>query len=290
MKNNTFQSVEPDDKKLPFICILQDNKDKQIILPHWHDTYEIDYVLNSKNQNFYLDGSIFDQQKGEIVCVNPYQVHGLTLPQDSARLAITLVIPLAFLDSVNISQLNLRIQNRILDKKNKHYLLVIKLFKELYQILLSKENDDITRMEEIGIVYSILGMLFHYFSQKDSVKFKNYSSEKIIYIKKTLIWLQDNYMNPISNSDLAKNISLSTSYFSHLFKETVGKSPQEYLETIRVAHARQLIQNEKETMTEIAIKTGFPNTKSMIRSFKKYMNITPYQYRLNQKKAGYDIF
>jgi AraC-type DNA-binding domain-containing proteins len=289
MNKNMFQPVQPNNKKLPFGCRLQVDKTKQIILPHWHDTYEIDYVIQSSNQNFYLDGKTFDQSTNEIVCVNPYQIHGLNLPNDENRVAITLMIPLLFLDNLNINKLDLQIQNRIIDSKNEHYLLLKSLFRELYSILTVPE-DVLSRTEEIGLVSAILGILFRYFSKKTAFVLNNYSSKRIRYIRDVLEWLNSNYMNDVSIAEMAQRISLSESYFSHVFKQTVGQSPLNYLSSLRAVHAQQIIQNEDRTMTEIASMVGFSNVKSMNETFKKDLGITPYQYKIQQKKAGFDIF
>lgn len=289
MNKNMFQPVEPNNKKLPFGCRLQVDKTRQIILPHWHDTYEIDYVIQSSNQNFYLNGNTFDQSMNEIVCVNPYQVHGLNLPNDENRVAITLMIPLLFLDNLNINKLDLQIQNRIKDSENEHYLLLKSLFRELYSILTVSE-DVLSRTEEIGLVSAILGILFRYFSKKTSIVMNNYSSKRIRYIREVLDWLNSNYMNDISVAEMAGKISLSESYFNHIFKQTVGQSPLNYLNSLRAIHARQMIQNEDKTMTEIANTVGFSNTKAMNKTFKKDLGITPYQYKIHRKKAGFDIF
>ncbi|WP_334333344.1 AraC family transcriptional regulator [Companilactobacillus sp. HBUAS59544] len=289
MTKEKFEMVVPNDQRLPFGCRLQTNPNKQIILPHWHDTYEIDYVVNSQNQNFYLDGKTFNQKKGEIVCVNPYQIHGLTLPKDENRVAITLMIPLALLDKLNINKLDFRIQNRIFEPSNQRYLFLVSLFDELTRILRCAD-DTFLRTEKIGLVYAILGILFKDFSKPDKLVFDNFANNRLDYIKQSLEWLGDNYMYQIRIDDLAKQVKLSNSYFSHLFKQITGQTPQTYLTGIRLAHARQIIQNTDLTMTQIALKTGFSNVKAMNTAFKKNFGMTPYQYKLEQQKAGFDIF
>lgn len=290
MKVSKFLPVEPEDKRLPFNCVLFTNQAAHQVESHWHDTYEIDYVISGMNANFYLNEKTFNQKAGEIVCINPYEIHGLDLPKTKNRIAMTVMIPIAFLEQVNINNFQLKLINLIPKSDNKNYLLLHQLFNELYHLLSLKNEDQLIRVEKIGIVYTILGILFRHFAQRDDQIPENYASNRYIYIQKALKWLQNNYMQEVSIRKLASQVSLSSSYFSHIFKQVVGKTPQNYLQEIRVAHARQLIQNNDVTMTQIAIEVGFANTKAMNKAFKKVMKITPYQYKLKKQKAGFDIF
>lgn len=81
-------------------------------------------------------------------------------------------------------------------------------------------------------------------------------------------------------STTALHFKLSPSYLSTLYKEETGSSLLDCINTVRIEHAIELLKTQ-ESITDIAVHTGFTNSGSFIRTFKKYMGITPGQYRLN---------
>lgn len=291
MKTTKFESVTPDNYKLPFNCILHTRTDAHQIFNHWHDTYEIDYVFSGQNENFYLDGKVFNQRPHEIVCVNPYEIHGMNLSKDKKRLAMTIMVPLAFLNDIKINQDNSHIQNRIFAPDNSKYQFLVLLFNELKNIMEDNpKSQEQHKAEEIGLVFTILGILFSDFSSPNKLNLKITEKKEIKNISAALSWIDKNYFSQISNDDLSEQLALSTSYFEHVFKDSVGETPMNYLKQVRIAHARQIICNENITMTELATRVGFANVAAMNKAFKEIIGITPYQYKLLSKKAGFDIF
>ena len=62
-------------------------------------------------------------------------------------------------------------------------------------------------------------------------------------------------------------------------------SCKEYIEYIRVTKAEDLLLFSDYDLTYISQETGFSDCSHMIKTFRKYKNITPKQYRLQNTKA-----
>ena len=60
---------------------------------------------------------------------------------------------------------------------------------------------------------------------------------------------------------------------------------QEYIEYIRVTKAEDLLLFSDYDLTYISQETGFSDCSHMIKTFRKYKNITPKQYRLQNTKT-----
>jgi YesN/AraC family two-component response regulator len=72
-------------------------------------------------------------------------------------------------------------------------------------------------------------------------------------------------------------------YMSKLFKKIVGINFKEYLTSIRVERAKQLlIQGWK--VQDVALKVGFNNADSFIRMFKRATDISPGKFQSNSKR------
>ncbi|MEM6721781.1 MAG: AraC family transcriptional regulator [Bacteroidota bacterium] len=78
---------------------------------------------------------------------------------------------------------------------------------------------------------------------------------------------------------LAKQAYMSTSHFHKQFKNTLGISPIDYINSERIKFAKKLIKESKDIrISDIAYKSGFNNTSYFNRQFKKHEMITPTQF------------
>lgn len=104
-------------------------------------------------------------------------------------------------------------------------------------------------------------------------------------VKRLLEYINSHLGEDISLNDLADFSHLSAPYVSRLFKENLNVGFVEYMNTQRIAKARQLLKETTLTVEQIGFQVGFNNVRSFMRTFKKYENITPGQYR-SQMKGG----
>lgn len=99
------------------------------------------------------------------------------------------------------------------------------------------------------------------------------------YIRNALQYMSNNYNQHIDLKIVADHVGLSPSYFSTLFRKTVGISFREHLNWIRVEESKSLLLGKKYTLAEIALSMGFPDQSYYCKVFKKYVGVTPGQYQ-----------
>ena len=88
-------------------------------------------------------------------------------------------------------------------------------------------------------------------------------------------YIEQHYQENLTLNDAAEYFKYSPSYFSRLFKETLGVNFLSYLNFVRVSHAAQELGNGHQNLSKCAFNNGFPNTKSFINTFKKLYGCTP---------------
>ncbi|MBL4641966.1 MAG: helix-turn-helix transcriptional regulator [Flavobacteriaceae bacterium] len=66
------------------------------------------------------------------------------------------------------------------------------------------------------------------------------------------------------------------------FKKNIGLTPLEYLTTIRIENSKKLFYADAP-LVEIALETGFYDQSHFTHSFKKYVGVTPGNYKKNSK-------
>ena len=92
-------------------------------------------------------------------------------------------------------------------------------------------------------------------------------------------WLEEHYGDKFSLEDLARDIGLSRSYTSRIFRQQTGGSINEYLLTRRLKRSCDLLRTTEMSVDAIAAKVGFQEATYFITCFKRMMRQTPLQYR-----------
>ncbi len=82
----------------------------------------------------------------------------------------------------------------------------------------------------------------------------------------------------ISIADLAEQANLSDFHLLRMFKQSTGFTPNDYLNHVRVETAKQKISTET-ALSQVAQECGFSNQSHLNRTFKKWVGLTPGQYR-----------
>jgi AraC-like DNA-binding protein len=91
-------------------------------------------------------------------------------------------------------------------------------------------------------------------------------------------YMRRNLDQPLTVGDLADAACLSTSAFAHLFSETVGVSPYQFLRDLRLDAARSLLLREGVSVTEVAPRVGYSSLSHFINEFKRRYGETPRAY------------
>ncbi len=94
-------------------------------------------------------------------------------------------------------------------------------------------------------------------------------------LNKVLKYIQENYTDIISNKELADMMHVSEFRFCHLFKESVGKSPLNYINEVRLKKAYYLLEQKEMTVAQISSAVGFQDYNNFGRLFRKYYGYAP---------------
>ena len=119
-------------------------------------------------------------------------------------------------------------------------------------------------------------------SYKDCIESNPYSlHNKDIPLEIRLnTYLHAHYMENITLKSLSEQFYVNTAYLGQFFKKHNGVLLKEYLNSIRVQKAAQLLESSSLKIYQIADKVGFQSADSFITSFSKEMGVTPQKYRM----------
>ena len=97
-------------------------------------------------------------------------------------------------------------------------------------------------------------------------------------LKNVIDFINKNYTFDISREGLADSIDVSPDYLSRTFYSYTGKKINEYITTLRINEAAEILKKQNDNIIDIAFSVGFESLRTFNRSFLKVMGETPTQY------------
>lgn len=102
-----------------------------------------------------------------------------------------------------------------------------------------------------------------------------------IISEKAKRFVDENYMNQdLTVAKIAEHCNVSMAYLSANFKKKYDVRPLEYLNYVRIEHAKTILADENCNMEQVAEMVGFGNSRSYFRMFSRFVGTTPGKYRI----------
>lgn len=163
--------------------------------------------------------------------------------------------------------------------------------RKLFQKIISKlaVNYGIQISISVGSIYNNPDQLrLSFLEAREASKFPPYKETQLYYfndltsnklILKTAHFILNNLDKDLQARTISSEVNLSYTYFCRVFKREVGKGFPEYVTFARLQRALLLLRNTDYTIEEISDYVGFNTPNYFSEIFKKYLNITPSEYR-----------
>lgn len=103
-------------------------------------------------------------------------------------------------------------------------------------------------------------------------------------IIQALGWFERHWREPISIDDYAARSRLTPYWFRQKFKAFTGTTPMQYVISLRMANAMNLMESTDYNIEQIAEAVGYDNPSYFRRLFRKHTGISPSEYKKSHKK------
>ena len=100
-----------------------------------------------------------------------------------------------------------------------------------------------------------------------------------VYVNKAIQYIQAHYNENLSLDSVANEIELSSPYLSSLFSRILGTTFVNYIQSVRIQKAKELLCGTTMKVYEIAYCIGYDDEKYFSQVFRKTEGITPSQFR-----------
>ena len=276
--NAYFENKQHGSADFPIALYRVDKYHPQYTMPfHWHNELEIVRVYSGLLELF-IDNIPYKLYPRDIAFINCRSTHRAT-PQNCRY--DCLVCDISMLVKKNSSALASYINplinesrriNSVLQKENSVlYYAVTSLFTSL---------DGASEYYELGTMSSLFLMFEQLYKRGDILTVAKF--EKSTVTASTVAglaeWIDKNYSDRITLKILSEKSGITPNYLCRIFKEYTGKTPIEYINSIRIENVCSEIIWSDKSITAAAIDNGFDNISYFCRVFKSIKGISAKEY------------
>ncbi len=108
----------------------------------------------------------------------------------------------------------------------------------------------------------------------------NSSDEEPSLSMEAINYIENNFSSRLTLEELSDKVSMSTYYFSRMFKKETGYTPYEYILSVRINHSKNLLKSTHLSVKEIGYKVGFNSESNFVYTFRKRTGMTPNDFRV----------
>lgn len=247
--------------------------------PHVHRDLEIGLILEGV-MTVKLGERSWRLEKGDLYLINSMEVHAF-IAEGNGTLVLAVQVSLKLLSPFLPNAALLRFQTEPPLRGAvgpEAYEQLRRMCVELaYQYYKRPEHHELCCFR---LIVSLLGSLeaglpTRLLSEQDYAPIKR-RTDRLVYVTD---YIDQNFQRKLLLEEIADKQHLTLTYLSHLFKETLGLSFQEYLKEKRFEHAYMQLVTTEKTVLEISLESGFSDVRYMNRLFKEKLGCSPREYR-----------
>ena len=271
----------------PFMIheVSSDTRTEERIACHWHEEIEI-LVVTKGSAVLILNNDRYELKEGYVAFILPNHLHLVTallgdtfdfyavvFHPDLLSSFIQDVIQQQYFDSV--LQENLLFTTVLSAQEAKEFG-IADVLSDIYALFAKKEPCfELLIKARLYVVWSL-----YYLHGTSSASVSERTSDyRIALVKSIIDYIHTHYESQITLDILAAYFHLSREHLCRLFKKMTRMSPIEYLNFYRISTSTRLLRETDHEISDIALEIGFNNISYFNRTFKRYMHVTPGEYR-----------
>lgn len=254
-----------------FVDLMYTQKHAHILHKH-QDVIELLYIHSGEGK-YWVGNRTYAVKEGDIVICNANKLHG-----EMDFFGNTIETYCIALTGVHIPEMP---DNCMIEEMHRP-VITLGRFKELIHVMLPQiyelyQNKERELARQMAI--SVLMMTY----QELQVQEKETNQEQVrkteVIVGEITAYLDAHYTSAVRIEDICEQFHISPSYLSHMFKRETGFSPKQYIVVRRVGEAQSLLTESNMPINEIEEKLGFGSSCHLTSTFKKYVGISPREYR-----------
>lgn len=253
---------------------------------HWHEEIEIIYVV-SGSAMYTVDLEQYLLNEGDVLIIPPTALHSFNQYKSCDFYSHAILFDQKMIDGDTIDTCSKKFITPIfkndiylpihIDKNNTH--------NKAIRDILNKaiiHNTDRTIGYELEIKIAFLQFISYFFKHNyynATTEHNNVNIRTTTLIKSISTYIKENYKDKITLEMLATHANISVFHLSHIFKQSTGQTPIDYLNQYRLITSADMLRTTDLSIMDIAFECGYNNVSYFNRAFKAKYGMTPKEYR-----------
>lgn len=251
---------------------------------HIHNEIELLYIFSGCFGTRLADGTEYIATPGDVVCINSSVAHS-TFAANSDDLKTGLIQFKADAFKKNSHSID-----GYLSAMQKNSGKQIEIFKDgeinRYCEFLFNHSKDEGPSKMLYLASGIYGIMASLYDCRFLIdESERVDRKKVKKLECALEFISNNYKEDISLTDVCEKMQMSNFYFCRLFKNTLKIGFTDYLNSVRIRHAEEMLSETDESILDIALENGFSSVSYFNRVFKAANKCSPSEYRKFSKEA-----
>lgn len=235
-----------------------------------HSMYELTYVDRGQ-LHCVVDGNGHTLKQGQLMFFSPNQWHMQYTDLNVTARFLTVTFDFE-------SDLPMSLANRVFDLSSAEAVYLKQLLSE------SDVNDDYSGdFIRSNLKLVLLSVLRDSGGRKKRLKTPLALRNENIIVSRTLQCIAEHVYDKLSVESVAKEVSVSTSHLTALFRRQMNISPGEYIRRVKLEESKALIREGKMNFSQIAAALHYSTIHHFSRQFKDNFGISPSEYAKSLK-------
>jgi len=247
---------------------------------HYHDQYEIYYLLSGE-RSYFIEDRVYQVNKGSLVLIDTNVVHRTIDRGKPNHERLLINFKDEFLDVGSESEKEFLLQPfkngyPVIELKPHEQVVVTNLLNKMVQEEQLKALGYETYLKSSLI--ELLVLVNRYLEQRKNPQVQTHSvgDQRISQI---IQYINNHFSEPLNLTNIAEAFYISPYYLCRLFKKITGFNFVEYLNLVRIREAEKLLKTSDCKIIEIADMVGFESVVHFGRVFKSVTSLSPTAYR-----------
>lgn len=234
-----------------------------------HNFFEITYV-DSGCLDSTVDDMTYTLQTGDLLVYGPGQFHTQQIVKDASCSYLTVVFDMDIDDPS-------KILNKVFHCSNDMHNVLRKFVKESSSEVPYSKTLMLAYLQELIVLLIQSDWSLH---KDEGLKLGNNAIQHFQdeLLEGILEYMNEMICEPITIEEICHKFSISRSSLQSLFKTHLNDSPKNYLINIKLQKSKELIRENKYTISEIAFNLGFSSIHYFSRLFKQHFGMPPSEY------------
>ncbi len=234
--------------------------------PHIHKQMEILYIVKGCNRVSVNNNTVL-LSENQMAIADSFDIHKWEHVSDTS---ILLIFPYAFLKPFILQKAGRKLSSNFILEPG-----ICLQFKTLIDIMPQYSND--TKVIE-GLVHAFIALLLKHIKLE-----KTYNKQYQTLLNDILMYIEDNFKQNLSLTDVANHFGYSKYHFSKLFNQLIGLHFDNYINMVRTNNVIFLLKEKDYSVTNAVFESGFSSLSTFYRVFKSQYNCSINSYLKSHK-------